>query len=117
MAKVKEDTSIPYIEEDGTENRISVLFYCDEEEGYGVEVMDLTTGIADISFGQDNLALAYRAYQWAVDSIQKDHNFTDVLMDLDCRWPDEMTDFGKIYTLIEAWEEIYMARKMLEGEQ
>lgn len=107
MAKVKEETHIPFKDKDGNENKIYVLWNVDDEEGYGIDIQDCNAGIESFSFGHGEEAyrFSYRVFMWISDNLKRDLKFCDdVLNPLICWYPDEMRDLDIIKEWVEEWE-------------
>lgn len=59
MAKVIEQ--FKYTNQDGN---IDVLLYCDDDEGYGVEIISDDHGLSDYAFGNNSVECYNMAYSW-----------------------------------------------------
>ena len=59
MAKVKQQ--FKYVDRDGN---IDVLLYCDDDEGYGVEIISDDSTLADYAFGNNSVECYNMAHCW-----------------------------------------------------
>ena len=59
MAKVKQQ--FKYIDKDGN---IDVLLYCDDDEGYGVEIISDDSTLSDYAFGNNSVECYSIAHCW-----------------------------------------------------
>lgn len=109
MAKVKHETIVEF--DDGN---IYVLWYSDDDEGYGVELIGEdgiggdTTGIRDWSFGHDREAcdLSSDWFDYVVDELREKGPELSKEIDLYCVYqPDELEehleDLDKIKELLK----------------
>lgn len=78
MAKVIEQ--FKYVDQDGD---IDVLLYCDDDEGYGVEIISDDHGLSDYAFGNNSVECYNMAHCWfqtlKVMSEESDAKFNALL--------------------------------------
>lgn len=78
MAKVIEQ--FKYVDQDGN---IDVLLYCDDDEGYGVEIISDDHGLSDYAFGNNSVECYNMAHCWfqtlKVMSEESDAKFNALL--------------------------------------
>lgn len=64
MAKVIEQFKLKQFKLSDQDGDIDILLYCDDDEGYGVEIIDGDSSLADYAFGNNSVECHNMAYCW-----------------------------------------------------
>jgi hypothetical protein len=95
MSKVKDDTKINIVDSEGNQENIYILWYVNDEDGYGVEMMDDYNGLADFIFN-DDYDLSGEWYTYVCDAINKNNNIINQIVDLNV---EDIIPFMKAHQL------------------
>lgn len=100
MAKVKDETKVKLPEGD-----VTVLYYVDDVEGYGVEVTGDDESIKDISFGPEP-ELAEDLYDAVIDVLKKKgEKGIEAFSGIYCQFPDDMSGLAAAKAFIASRKE------------